>query len=512
MATGTMMSRVLGLLRDMAFAAMFNNTVKDAWAVAFRLPNMLRRLLGEGSLAVSFIPVFVDARAQDPTGQRAQNLVNGFYTFLLVILGTVTALGILYSPEIVALMVEAPFKAIPGKFELTVHMARIMFIFIFFMSTYAYFMGILNALGSFALPAMAPTLFNVAMIIANFVPTSWQKVEGDALAWGVTIGGFLQTVILVPALIKKGYFPRLSWQAGNRDIRKVYINMLPGILGSGLLQIMTFVNTKFVAEFGEGANTYIYFADRLLELPLSLVSVSIGTALLPLLAGFWEKGQKDKLIESSNFYLRLNLFVAIPAAIGLYALSGPIVDILFVRGKFTAADALVTTSILEIYAFLLISSSSVRVFVPVFYAIKNTWLPALISAVCLLAHLIAAPVLMKHFGIQGLVFSTLGSATLNLILLLLCAHFLIGSFQMSRVFSSLLKFALPSGALWVVTQLYQTMLPEEASRILKIGLLLGVIGLSVLVFTWISKWMKLEEYNSSVGTILLKIQRKLARR
>jgi putative peptidoglycan lipid II flippase len=295
MALGTFSSRILGLVRDQLFAAMFPATVRDAWTAAFRLPNMFRRLLGEGSLSVSFIPIFVQSRVDDPTGVRAQNLVSSFYTLLLIVLSVLTAIGTIWPEAFLNVLLDPHFSDIPGKFELTVRMSRIMFVFIFLMSTYAYFMGILNALGRYGLPAMAPTLFNVAMIISNFVPQRWLHSPGDAIAWGVVAGGALQMLILIPALRKANFFPKLKWDLSNPDVLRILRNMIPGMLGLGLLQITTIVNLRFASSLGEGPITYIYLADRLLELPLSLVSVSLGTALLPTLASLWSSDQKKKM-------------------------------------------------------------------------------------------------------------------------------------------------------------------------------------------------------------------------
>lgn len=498
MAFGTMTSRILGLVRDISFAALFPLMVTDAWNVAFRLPNMFRRLLGEGSLSVSFIPVFVEARVQDPTGLRARNLVNSFYILLLAILVTLTALGILFSADLVRMMVGTHFDVIPGKFELTVRMAQIMFGFIMLMSTYAYFMGILNALGSFALPAIAPTFFNIAMIIANFIPASWQSVHGDALAWGVIAGGCLQTGLLIPALKKKQYLPRLKWAGWSPDISKIFRNMIPGMMGMGLLQITTLINTYFAAQFGEGTHSYIYYADRLLELPLSLVSVSIGTALLPTLSKMWAEKNVTQMTATSNYYLRLNLFIAIPAAVGLYILALPIIEMLFLRGKFTVSDAQMTAAVLQIYAFTLIASSSVRVLAPAFYAVKNTWFPATVSAICLVVHLFLAPILMKRFGLDGLIMSTLTSATLNFIILLLFYPWMIGSFPLFSLLKGILAFTLPAAALAGVCLNYGSVFQfiftrlssESLARALSLFLII-VIGM--IVYAGISWLLRLPE-------------------
>lgn len=517
MAIGTMTSRVLGLLRDMAFAALFSRTVTDAWTTAFRLPNLFRRLLGEGSLSVSFIPVFVEARFQEGQGgqhDRSQNLVNSFYTLLLLILSTLTVLGIIFAEPILTFLLDANYSAIPGKFELTVRMARIMFVFIFLMSTYAYFMGILNALGKYALAAMAPALFNVAMILSTFVPTEILPSEGDAIAWGVVVGGFLQTVVLVPALRRHGFLPKLSLNLraafGNADARRVFINMLPGLLGTGLLQVTTIINLKFASSLGEGAISYIYWADRLLELPLSLVSVSLGTALLPTLSKMWSASDKNKMSETANYYLRLNLFVSIPAAIGLYVLAQPIVEVLFMRGRFNAFDAEQTALVVRVYALLLISSSCVRVLVPNFYAIKNTWLPAVVSGICLIVHIAIAPWLMKNYGLIGLSSSTMISATLNFLMLFSAYYFLIGSFGLRRLLRSLGFFVLAAGGLWLVTLLYGPLLQFMGNnffgKVVSLGL---VIAGGMGVYLAMSYYFQLEELHSTLDTVVAKVKRKL---
>ncbi len=517
MAFGTMTSRVLGLIRDQVFTALFNSTVTDAWVVAFRIPNMFRRLLGEGSLSVSFIPVFVDAQVADETGARSRNLVNGFYTMLLIFLGALTALGIVFAEPIVRLIVEDHFNSIPGKFELTVYMTQIMFGFIFLMSTYAFFMGILNALGQYALPAMAPTFFNIAMILSNFWPGEWQSHQGEALAWGVLAGGLLQTGILFPALMKSGFFPKIQWNGFTKDISKVWLNMIPGMLGMGLLQIMTIVNTNFTSSLGKKANTAIYLADRLLELPLSLVSVSLGTALLPTLASLWAKGEKEKTTETANYYLRLNLFVAVPAALGLFFLSTPIVQLLFERGQFLPEDTLVTASVLEIYSFTLILSSSVRVLVPSYYAVKNTWFPAVVSACCLVVHILVAPIWMQYWGIRGLVGSTCMTAGLNLLCLILFYSKFIGRLGIGKILVSVMKFLIAGFVLAGICQLYPYMdavlmnfgLGVFIPRLLAVGF---TIGFAAIGYGVISYLLETEEFHHVFNSLLGRIRKRLKKK
>lgn len=514
MAFGTMTSRVLGLVRDLLFAAFFSRTITDAWTAAFRLPNMFRRLLGEGSLSVSFIPVFVQTQVDDPSLVRSRNLVNSFYTLLLLVLTVLTTLGVLWPEILLKVILDENYSLIEGKFELTVRMARIMFSFIFFMSSYAFFMGILNALGKYALAAMAPTLFNVAMIVSNFIPLSWQSSPGDALAWGVVVGGVLQAGILIPSLMKLNYLPRLSFDFMNKDVLRILKNMVPGMLGLGLLQITTIVNLRFASSLGEGPISYIYLADRLLELPLSLVSVSLGTALLPTLSKMWAEGQKSKMSETANYYLRLNLFVAVPAAIGLYVLAEPIVELLFMRGKFGLTDSLQTAGVVQVYSAILISSSCVRVFAPSFYAVKNTWLPALVSAVCLVVHILVAPVLMNHWALNGLVASSFVSASLNFILLGFSYTILIGHFDFTKVLMSMIKFVGAGAGLWGSLQIYEPLFLSLGGHgfFARLISLILTIGLGVIVYFGLSYLLKAEEYQVTVDTLLGKLRKKFLAR
>ncbi len=513
MAFGTMSSRVLGLVREMLFSAFFNRTITDAWSAAFKLPNLFRRLLGEGSLSVSFIPVFVDAKIQDPgvsgVSPRAKNLVNSFYTLLLIIVSVLTILGIVYVDAILNLLLHPEFRKVPGKFELTVRFARIMFGFIFLMSTYAYFMGILNALGKFALAATAPTLFNISMIISTLLPVEWFPVEGDGLAWGVIVGGVLQTGILIPALVVRGYFPKIGRGIWTSDVKRVLQSMTGGLVGLGLMQITTIVNMRFSSELGEGAISYIYWADRLLELPLSLVSVSLGTALLPTLASMWSHNERAKMSETANFYLRLNLFVGIPCAIGLYMLAHPIIELIFQRGLFTSEDSVATAKVLEIYALILVPVSSVRVLAPVYYAVKNTWYPALVSGFALMVHVVLAPWLMKFYGLQGLIFSTLISGSINFLMLLGSLSSMVTFFNWKLFGWQVLKFLIPGAAMAVSLTLYpiwRQMLGDELfGKVASLGLSIFLAG---VVYFFISMILRLEESKATTSRFIEKIRKK----
>ncbi|MBX3039353.1 MAG: murein biosynthesis integral membrane protein MurJ [Bdellovibrionaceae bacterium] len=514
MAFGTLTSRSLGLVREMAFAALFDRAITDAWMAAFRLPNMFRRLLGEGSLSVSFIPVFIQAQVKDGEvgggSSQAKALVDSCFTLLLVILTTLTVLGVMYPEPILRLLLDPEYVAQTEKFLLTVRMAQIMFGFVFLVSLYAFFMAILNALGIYGLPAMAPTLFNVAMITATLLPAAWFPWPGDGLAWGVIAGGFLQMVILIPALAKRGYLPRISFRWKSRALAQVLVNMGPGLIGLGLLQVTTLINMRFASSLGEGAISWIAWADRLLELPLSLVSVSLGTALLPTLAGHWAKGEKDRLSETLNFMLRLNLFVCFAAATGLAALAHPIVEVLFQRGQFTAADTAATAGVVQIWAMIMIPTACLRILAPAYYAIKNTWFPPLVSGVCLVAHILVAPPLMEAMGLTGLNLSSLLSSSLNFLLLFVFYRAFIGPLGYGKLLVQTLKYLVPMAALFGAVQIHGPLrdLMGGAFPSKVLALSVAVIA-GALAYAIASRTMGLEEWNATAERVLKKLRRRV---
>lgn len=506
MAFGTMTSRVLGQVRESLLAYYFDKRITDAWNAAFRLPNLFRRLLGEGSLSVSFIPVFVEAQLDSQ--KRAQNLVNSVYSFLLVILGVITTLGILYPDPLLNLVLDPAYVADQEKYLLTLRMTKIMFGFIFFISSYAFTMGILNALGQFALPAIAPTFLNIVMIISTVLPDNYFPIHGDQLSIGVLIGGAVQLAILLPALIKSGYFPTLSFDYRNPDFLKVIRNMAPGLLGMGLLQFTTIINLRFSSSLPEGTISFIGYADRLVELPLSLISVSLGTALLPALSGFLARNEKQKFSFITRHYLELNLMMTMAAAAGLYVLAHPVVQLLFGRGRFGPENVLATSQILQTYCWIMIFSSGVRVLTPAYYAVKNTWFPALVSCVCLTVHLIVAPLLMERFQAHGLMMSTIISATLNLSLLLLFFTKYVGEFEYKHFFKNIFIFSGLAVVTAAVASVYYTIAPLVPAGTLFLTLnIFFSIGLSLVAFASLGYLLKISAVTEALNKVLRKIKK-----
>ena len=505
MSLGTMLSRVLGMVRDILISTLFSRTVTDAFVVAFRLPNMFRRLLGEGSLSVSFIPVFVGElnvpaeELEEVRAQRARELANGIYTILMIVTVSLTVLGIIYMEPLLRLMLRGEsYLSIPGKLEQTVYLGRIMFGYLFLVTTYAYYMAIANALNKFLIPAMGPALFNLFCVISSVLPQEWLDQPGAMSAWGVIVGGVFQALIVGVQIWRLGFFPRITMKVHVPGAWIVLRNMVPGILGSGVAQLTTIVNMAFASYLPEGSHSYVYWGDRILELPQSLIAISLGTALLPMLSKHWVEGKKQQMIDASNNYLRFLLYLSLPAAVGMYVLALPLVQVLFVRGQFGIDDALATVNVIQIYSFLLIFSGMSRVLVPSFYAIKNTWLPALLGALSLLVHLGLCQYTIGVFGLNGLVGSTAMSGAFNAIALMICFWLMIGPIHVKALLISFMRNVPALAALAAFAYFGYAWLEPQLETFVGIhwargGALLSIVGVSIVGYIFMSYKLGSEE-------------------
>jgi len=432
MSAATFLSRVLGMVRDMVMAMNFPPIVTDAFVVAFRLPNLFRRILGEGSLSASFIPLYVEASQKDAaqtatnTTQDAKIFASQILSMLLALTTTLTVLGIIFMPQIISSWVSGDaYASVQGKVELTIWLARIMFVYFFLVMTYAYLMALANAHHAFFWAGLAPAGFNLTVIIAAFLPH--YKLPGDQLAVGVVVAGVVQLLFTLWPLFKLKKIPGLTWQWWGPGTQKFFKILLPSMLGMSVGQLLGILNVNFTSRLGQGSHSFIYFADRLLEFPQALMSVSLGVALLPTLSGLWARGENNKFLETVQRHVRLLMVLMLPAAVGLYVLAEPIVRVLFGRGQFTEAAISATAMVTQIYAVVLVVTGLHRVTVPAFYAIKNTWLPAANAAVCLVVHYFVASWAVDHHGLAGLVWATAFTGALNLALLLISFRIIFGS-------------------------------------------------------------------------------------
>ncbi len=402
--SGTLTSRILGLLRDSLIFAYLPIDMKDAWLAAFRLPNFFRRFLGEGGLAVSFIPIYVSLiKKGDPQAQK--RLTDGVFTLLMGVVILLCGVTFLLMDQIVPWWLSGDgFTDIPGKIDMTILMGKIMIFFLFFVTLFAYFMALLNSHKQFGYSGFAPLFLNLSIISGLWFFRDTARIV-EASAGAVVVGGLLQALFLLPSIIRLKITPKISKRPLNPEVRKVLMKFLPAFFGVGVLQILNLVNVYFASRL-QGAVSYMYLGDRLLELPLSLIAVSLGTTLLPTLSDYWSQGKTETFMVSVSKHLSLFYFLAIPAGFGFWFLGVDIIDVLFQRGEFTGREVAIVAVILKIYCLTLIAAGSLKILNQALYASGDTRTPALISLVGLILHLLMAPYLMDLYELNGLIGST----------------------------------------------------------------------------------------------------------
>jgi len=413
----TLLSRILGLVRDMVIASMFGSgMVTDAFFVAFRIPNLLRRLFAEGSLTISFIPVFTEY-LYTRSKKDAFELARVILTVLSFILIVVTVLGIVLSPWIVRLQAFG-FGGSGAKYDLTVLLTRITFPYIFFISIVAFFMGILNSLRHFAAPAAAPIFLNLSIIGAAYLisPQLTEPVTG--LAIGVLIGGLLQLLIQIPWVIKEGFVPLPCWNLRHPALKQIGILMLPAVFGSAVYQINQFIGTLLASFLAEGSVSWLYYADRLVQFPLGVFALAISTAVLPSLSKEAAQNRFTDFGDTVKHSLQLIFFITLPAMAGLIVLGKPVIQILFQHGVFDSRASEMTYKALLFYATGLWAFAGIRVTVAAFYALKDTKTPVKIAIVAMSTNLVLGLSLMGQLQHAGLAFALSLASTVQLFLLL----------------------------------------------------------------------------------------------
>ncbi|MCX5905652.1 MAG: murein biosynthesis integral membrane protein MurJ [Deltaproteobacteria bacterium] len=434
----TLLSRIFGFLRDMIVAQLFGaGMATDAFFVAFRIPNLFRRLVGEGALTASFIPVYSEYLSQR-SKEESEQLVHTAFSLLAAFLLVLTGVGIIFSPWIVKLMAYG-FSQEPEKFQLTVLLNRLMFPYMFFIGLVALVMGILNSLKHFAGPALAPVLLNISIITCALTLSRFFPEPIISLAIGVVIGGIAQFLFQIPFLRHKGIRLRWHWQLSHPGVKRIGLLMAPSILGLAVTQLNVLVNTLLASYLPEGSISYLYYADRLLEFPMGIFAIAIATAVLPSLSEHAAQKDIPALKETLAFALRLTFFVTLPAMAGLIVLRYPIINLLFQRGAFDAHSAAMTAQALLFYAVGLAAFAGVRIIVPAFYSLQDTQTPVNIAIVALLANAALGALLMFPLQHGGLALATSLSAGLNFALLVLFLRRKLGRMGAAKVAVSFLK-------------------------------------------------------------------------
>jgi len=413
----TLLSRILGLVRDMVLAYFFGSKMAaDAFFVAFRIPNLLRRFFAEGSLTIAFIPVFTETLTRK-SKQDAFELARAVLTLLSLLLVVVTILGVLLSPWIVRIQAYG-FGASGAKYELTVLLTRITFPYIFLVSLVAFFMGVLNSLRHFAAPAAAPILLNVG-IIAGAIwisPLLTEPIVGVAI--GVLIGGILQVLLQIPWILKKGFSLRPLWMPEHPAVKKIGRLMLPAIFGSAVYQVNQFIGTLLASFLPQGSISWLYYADRIVEFPLGVFAIAISTAALPSLAKQVAGKDLSDFRETLGHALRLVFFITTPATVGMIILRVPIIEVFFQRGAFDHMATLMTAEALLFYSLGLWAFSASRVMLSAFYAFQDTKTPVQVATITLIANGLLSLLLMGPLRHGGLALALSLSSTVQLLLLI----------------------------------------------------------------------------------------------
>jgi len=409
----TAASRILGFVRDLLIARLFGTGVQaQAFVVAFRLPNLLRDLVAEGAVTSAFVPVFSSYRSTK-SPQEFWNLAHALVVRLTLVVAVLGGLGVVMAPWLVQVIAPG-FTSDHDKFVLTVRLTRLLFPFITLVGLWAFFMGLLNSLRHFAMPALGPAVLNLAMIggCVWLAPRVEPPVLG--LAWGVMLGGFVQCAMQVPVAVSLGFRWRVVWRHdGSREVMRL---LVPRLIGSAVHQASVFFNTilaSLAVIAGEGAVAALYFANRLVQLPLALFGVASAQASLPALSEQAAAQDLARFRSTLLAVLRMVAFVTIPAACGLAALALPIVQVCFERGAFDRSSTVMTAQVLGLFAIGLLAYAASKVLTGAFYALKDTRTPVRLAIEALVVNVVLAVLCLPPLRVGGLALATALASSLN---------------------------------------------------------------------------------------------------
>jgi putative peptidoglycan lipid II flippase len=495
----TLASRILGLVREQTFAAFFGaGFAVDAFQVAFRIPNLLRDLFAEGAMSAAFVPTLT--RVQEKEGpEAAMRLANLVINFLLVVVSSICLIGIVFAHWLVPLMAPG-FGTVPGKLELTTLMTQIMTPFLLLVALAAAVMGVLNTRRIFFIPAIAPTMLNLALIAAGFVIAPFCPRFGlepiVGMSFGVLLGGLGQLLIQVPALRGQGYRWRPEVSFRDPGVLRIVSLMAPAAVGLAATQVNIFVNTFLASLLPQGSVSWLNYAYRLMQLPIGLFGVAIATVTLAEVSRHAARRQMPELKRTISFSLRFGLFLTLPATMLLIALAHPIVALLYQHGRFGPEDSVQTAQALWAYAAGLSAFSAVRVMVPVYYSLGMTRVPVTISFITIAINIVLNLALMGPLQHRGLALATSIASVLNFVLLFEVLRRKIGPMggrllvrSAAKIFLASLLAALAAfAAAWEIER--SLGLVRLSSRLAVVG---GGIGAATLVYLSATFALRIQE-------------------
>jgi putative peptidoglycan lipid II flippase len=509
LGAATMLSRIMGMLRDMVVSRLFGaGLYTDAFFAAFQIPNMLRRFFAEGALTSAFVPTFSEWYTNKGE-EEARALANVCFTVLTLVMAAITVLGIVFSPLIVSLMFPG-FASNPEKVSVTILLNRLMFPYIFFVSLVALCMGILNTVRHFFTPAISTVFLNISMILAALFLHNRFQVPIVSLAVGVLIGGVLQLALQLPVLYQKGFSIRPNFDFRHPAVKRIALLMGPSIFGVGVYYLNIAVGSILASLLPEGSVSYLYYAQRLFEFPQGIFTVSVAQAVLPSMSRQAAAGDMDALKESLSYGVRLTLFITIPAMTGLIFCATPIFSLLFMGGAFSYAKAVNCGIALLYYSLGLTFVAMVRVLVPAFYALKDTRTPVKIAFVAFALNLLFSLALMGPMKHGGLALASSLSAFGNMLLLLWFLRKKIGPFGGRAITVSGCKALVASipmafAVYWIMRLIDWS---QHSGRLLKGGVLGGAVLAGIAIFLVAAHLLACEEAGDVLGLMRKKLLRK----
>jgi len=501
MSAATLISRVLGLIRDQAIAFFFGASgITDAFYVAFKFPNMLREIFAEGSMSAAVIPVLTDYEKEDR--QESRKLVRSLLGLSIVVVGGICVLGIYFAEPIVSVIAYG-FRA-QGKehlYEITVTLLRVMMPFLLFVSLASVLMGALNTRRIFFIPALSPAMFNFSLIATLSILAFRSDRPIMAAAIGVVAGGFMQMAFQAPRFASEGYSLLPSFGFTHPGLRRVATLMLPVMIGTAAVTQVNAVIANMLGTFlPEGSVTYLFYAMRLIQFPVGIFGVAVGMAVLPSLSSHAHAGDMKSLKEDFSFSLRLLFFIGVPAMAGLMALRVPIVATLFQHGGWGAKATLGTADAVLFYSLGLWAIMGVKVLASTFYSLKDTRTPVKAALFAVAVNISLCLTLMGSMKHSGLALAQAIAAIVNFSLLFFLLRSRLGAFGGRAIAVSLLRAASASAlmgiALWPLASM--TVWIEPGRTLDKALLLAGVIAAGAGVYAAVSALMKSEELNFMV--------------
>lgn len=502
----TLTSRILGFVRDVVVARAFGaGLLTDAFFVAFRIPNLFRRLLAEGALSTAFIPVFTDYLATRPRAEF-NRMLRAVAGGLLLTLCAVAAVGALLAPWLVAAMAPG-FSAVAEQLRLATTLTRLMFPYLIFVGLAALAMGVLNAHRRFFTAALGPAVLNVGMIAAVLLLAPRLQVPVLALAVGVLVGGLGQFAIQLPQLKRLRVPLRPSAEFSHPALRRVTRLLGPTVFGLAAVQLNVFVNTLLASLLPGGSISFLYYADRVVEFPLGVFGIAVATAALPPMAEQAARRDLRGLSETVNFALRLSCFVAVPASAGLWLLREPITRVLFERGRFGPEETQATAWALGFYALGLTAFAAVRIAAQAFYALGDTRTPVKAGIAAVALNVAAALALMGPLRHGGLALAASASAAANLAILLWLLRQRLGALGGRRILRSLGRVAAATAVMAAWCGLLLWKWPPAPTRGLEAAWLVAAIGGAVGAYAAASLALRGDE-----GPALLGLGRRFPRK